>query len=57
LSAALARSLQGLLFEVNPSDALSYLAAALVLGSVALAAAAAPAWRATRVDPVTVLRG
>jgi putative ABC transport system permease protein len=57
LSAALARSLQGLLFEVSPSDAVSYLAAALVLGAIALVAAAGPAWRATRVDPVTVLRG
>jgi putative ABC transport system permease protein len=57
LSAALASSLQGLLFEVSPSDALSYLAAALVLASVALMAAAGPAWRATRVNPVTVLRG
>jgi predicted permease len=57
LSAALARSLQGLLFEVSPSDAVAYLGAALVLGSVALIAAAGPAWRATRVDPVTVLKG
>jgi putative ABC transport system permease protein len=56
LSAALARSLQGLLFEVGPSDASSYLAAACVLGSAAFLAAAGPAWRATRVDPATVLR-
>ena len=57
LSAVLARSLQGLLFEVSPSDPLAYLAAALVLTAVGLIAAAGPAWRATRVDPVTVLRG
>jgi predicted permease len=56
-SAALAHSLQGLLFEVSPSDVLAYLVAALVLASVALLAAAGPAWRATRVDPVSVLRG
>jgi putative ABC transport system permease protein len=57
LSAALARSLQGLLFEVSPSNAAAYLVAALVLSSVGLVAAAGPAWRATRVDPVQVLRG
>ena len=57
LSAALARSLQGLLFEVSPEDIPAYVAAAAILGSVALMAAAGPAWRATRVDPAKVLRG
>jgi putative ABC transport system permease protein len=57
LSAVLARSLEGLLFEVSPSDGVSYVAAALVLGVVALVAAAGPAWRATQVNPVTALRG
>ena len=57
LSTALAQSLQGLLFEVSPADPKAYLIASTLLALVALLAAAGPAWRATRVDPVTVLKG
>jgi ABC-type antimicrobial peptide transport system permease subunit len=45
-----------LLFGVTPSDRVSYLLAAVVLGAVALVVAALPARRASRVDPTTALR-
>jgi len=50
-----AQALQGLVFGVRPTDPLLLGAVAIVTGSVALLASAAPAWRATRVDPVAVL--
>ncbi len=49
--------LQGLLFNVSGADAFTYVTVALVLGGSAMAASAIPAWRATRVDPATALRG
>jgi putative ABC transport system permease protein len=55
-AAALARSLAGLLFGVDPLDATNFAAAAAVLALVALAAASVPAWRAARVDPAIALR-
>jgi predicted permease len=42
--------------NVSPYDEPTYLAVALVLAAVACAAAMAPAYRAMRVDPATVLR-
>jgi len=45
-----------LLFGVPPSDPISYVLAAAVFASVALAVAAIPAQRASRVDPTTALR-
>jgi putative ABC transport system permease protein len=53
---ALTRGLEGLLFEVSPTDPLTYGAATLLLAIVALAASWLPARRATSVDPVTALR-
>lgn len=52
----LARSLSGLLYGVAPTDAatLAFCAAAVLM--VSLLASARPAWRATRVDPMTALR-
>jgi predicted permease len=44
------------LFGVTPDDAVSYVLAAAVFAAVALAAAAIPAHRASRVDPTTALR-
>jgi ABC-type antimicrobial peptide transport system permease subunit len=43
-------------FGVSRFDAISLAAAALLSGSVALAAVAGPARRAVRVDPIVALR-
>jgi putative ABC transport system permease protein len=53
---AATRVLAKLLFQVTPTDAPTFIAVAGLLGAVALLAALLPAWRATRVDPVTALR-
>ena len=47
--------LAGLFVGVGPHDPIIYGAAAAALGTVALAAASVPAFRATRVDPVVAL--
>jgi ABC-type antimicrobial peptide transport system permease subunit len=56
LSRALAGLLAGVLYEVQAADPVSLLAVPWVLLAVALAAAAVPARRASRVDPGVVLR-
>jgi ABC-type antimicrobial peptide transport system permease subunit len=48
--------IQTLLYETKPLDATTYLGAVAFLGFVALAACFLPAWRATRVSLVEVLR-
>jgi putative ABC transport system permease protein len=50
------RFLRGLLFDVDPLDPAAMLAAALLLVSASALACYLPARRATRVDPVTLLR-
>ncbi len=55
-AAALSRVLASLLFGVEPRDPLTFGGAALSLAVVALLACAAPAWRASRVDPIVALR-
>jgi putative ABC transport system permease protein len=50
------RFLSGLLYGVTPSDPATIALVAIGLGSVALLAAWAPAWRASRVDPIEALR-
>jgi putative ABC transport system permease protein len=52
----LTRLLQQLLFEVTPTDPLTYIAVAVVLGMAALLACYIPARRAARVDPIIALR-
>jgi putative ABC transport system permease protein len=49
--------MQKLLFNVSPGDTSTFVAIAALLGAVGLVAAYVPARRATRVDPVAVLRG
>jgi predicted permease len=53
---ALTGMLESLLFDIGARDPLSFLMGPLVLTTVAVLACWVPARRATRVDPVTVLR-
>jgi putative ABC transport system permease protein len=45
-----------LLFGVQASDPLTFTGVSVLLATVAVVAAAVPAWRATRLDPVAALR-
>lgn len=56
LAFAATRLLRGLLFETEPLDPLSLVTAALVVVGAAVMATWLPARRATRVDPIDVLR-
>jgi len=51
----LGRTVAGFLYRVQPADPASLAVAGGALLLVALAAALIPAWRATRIDPATVL--
>ena len=50
------RVLESLLFEVSPADPLVLLVAAAIIGTIGTIAAIVPARRATRIDPMVVLR-
>ncbi len=52
---ALSRSLSTLLYEIAPTDPVTYVGVALLLGASALAACYLPARRALRVDPKVAL--
>ena len=55
-AAALTQLMAGLLYGVRPGDPVTFAAAVIVLAVVALLASAIPAWRASRIDPMTALR-
>jgi putative ABC transport system permease protein len=56
VAALASRLMRTLLYGVTPGDPLTYLAVAVGLSLVAVAASLVPAWRATRVDPVVALK-
>jgi predicted permease len=56
LAAMLTRSMQGLLYEVEPLDPIVFASTTLALVVVATAACAVPAARAARVEPAIVLK-
>jgi len=56
VSLAASRTLNGLLFGIERSDAATYASVTVLMLAAALVAAAIPAWRAARVDPVTAIR-
>jgi putative ABC transport system permease protein len=55
-SIASTRLLRSMLFQVQPNDPTVYLAVALLVGLVTLAAGYLPASRAAKIDPVVALR-
>jgi ABC-type lipoprotein release transport system permease subunit len=55
-AAVATRWMSSVLFDVKPTDPLTFLAVAAVLGTVAFLASYLPARRAMRVDPMVALR-
>ena len=53
---AVTRVLAKFLFEVKPTDTVTFIAVAALLAGVALLASAIPARRAAKVDPMVALR-
>jgi putative ABC transport system permease protein len=56
IAAMLSRGFGALLYDVDPLDPFVFAGVAAVLVCVALAATAVPAWRASRTQPMRVLR-
>jgi putative ABC transport system permease protein len=56
LAALSGRMIAAFLFGVEPLDPLTFVGVPVVILLTALAAAAAPAWRATRINPVEAFR-
>jgi putative ABC transport system permease protein len=52
----LSQSLSTLVYGISPRDVVSFVMVPLVLVAVSVVACAAPAWRATRIDPLVALR-
>jgi putative ABC transport system permease protein len=57
LSVVLGRLLTSMLFGVEYFDPVTFVFVTIALGLTAAASIAAPAWRASRIDPVIALRG
>jgi ABC-type antimicrobial peptide transport system permease subunit len=53
---AAGRSMQSVLFGVNPADAIAFAAAIIVCVLMTIAGSLLPAWRAVKVDPITATR-
>lgn len=53
---ALARVMSNLIYGVKPTDPLTFVSVAFLLGMVALVASIIPAYRAAKVDPLVALR-
>jgi putative ABC transport system permease protein len=53
---AISRYLEGLLFGITPLDVMTFVAVSVIFAVAVVIAALMPARRATRVDPLTVLR-
>jgi putative ABC transport system permease protein len=51
------RVIESYLFEVSATDPMTFAAVAVLIVAVAAIASGIPAWRATRIDPVVVLKG
>ena len=56
VSAVLMQSTRTLLYDVSPNDPVTFIVAPVILLLVSMAATFEPAWRATRIDPMRVLR-
>lgn len=56
LSLLAGRVLEQMLYGVEALDMATYLSVIMLVGAAVLGAVALPAWRAARVDPITVLR-
>ena len=52
----LGKVMSSLIYEVRPSDPLTFIAVAALLGAVAFFASVIPAYRAARIDPMKALR-
>ena len=57
LAALLGSGLKSLLYDIDPHAPATYVATALILGSLGALAAWLPARRATRISPVLALKG
>jgi putative ABC transport system permease protein len=55
-AAVLSRLMAAFLFGVQPIDPMTFLLVAVVLAATAMIAVAAPAWRASRIDPAVAFR-